>query len=403
MGNPTLIVVSAFKFGQYDYQRFEIDEYKKYVDVEILDISWFIDSALNKGTYVKKYVGDELISIKTGYGLFKQFLKYRKMKKNHKIVFLSLVQPFNTKTLYYFILLRIFKFTNLDLYNSGCPAIPEKNKMINRLLKYKSQPRYLLILFYSMVSIYLYKILRLYPKYRLVAGDKHYQLFGKPLESKGVTILLGSSNDYILYLIQMHNEKCNLNKKNRIGVLLDGVAPMFGSDAITLRKKEPFTVKAWYSSMTRFLDSVEKETGANIKVAAHPKSNHSSNPSYLGHRDVIYDQTVQLISSADFIIARNSASITWGILYKKPIIFVYSDQLSKDDKFMKSIYYMSNQIGAKPINIDDMNNHSNISRLLTYDSALYNKYINNYLTSRKDRKSNSTVVIEQVFNHNLHK
>lgn len=399
MNKSTLIIISSFKFAQYDYERFEVNEYKKYLNVKILDISWFIDSALSGGTVGKKYAGNDIISIRTGYELFKLLLQYR--RENDRLVILSLVQPFNIRTLLYFLGLRFIKLPYIDLYNSGCPVIPEKNKIISRLIKYKTQPRFLFASFRGLISSYLFKTLKLYPTYRLVAGDVNYHVYGKSLERKGVTVLNGGSNDYIMYLNQCNYENSHINNQSKIGVLLDGVAPMFGSDAITLRKKEPFTAKEWYSSMTQFLDSIEKETGVIIKVAAHPKSNHAANPPYLGYRDVVYGETINLISNSKYIIARNSASIAWGILLKKPIIFVYSNQLAKDDKFMKSINYISNLVGANPVNIDDSVNHSNVLRFLTCNTALYEKYIRNYLTSRIDGKSNSHVIIEQVFDINL--
>lgn len=392
---PTMVIISSFKFSQYDYERFEVGEYKKYMNVEILDISRFVDPVLSKGTSAKKYIGNDISIINTGFELFNKFLKYH--KKKGKTVVLSLVQPFNIQTLKYFFLLKAFNIPYIELYTSGCPIIPEENKIVNRLIKYKTQPKFLAVSLRSKISSYIYQLFRLYPACRLVAGNKNYGLYGKTIENNNGTVLFGSSNDYVMYLKKKNFLKRNLDSQEKIGVLLDGVAPMFGSDAITFRKTEPFTADAWYLSMVRFLDSLENEMGVKIKVAAHPKSNHSSNPPYLGSRDVLYGKAIELIFQSDFVIARNSASIAWGILFNKPVIFVYSDQLESDDKFMRSINHISGLVGATPVNIDKTENYSNVSRFLAFDENMNSKYVADYLTSRTDGKSNSAVIMEEMF------
>lgn len=77
------------------------------------------------------------------------------------------------------------------------------------------------------------------------------------------------------------------------------------------------------SALARYFDRVEQTLGLEVVIAAHPKSNYT--PAHFGGRRTLQGVTAELVRDAEFVMSHHSTSVSYAVLNKKPIIFVYTD------------------------------------------------------------------------------
>ena len=394
-----LVVAVPFKFNVYDYERFEIDDLRKVVDVVVFDVGAYVECRLFDGTETQTEEREIITRFSVFGEIFGMLRSLRRSSDHKRIVFLNFVNVVNFRTFLFNFLLKVFGFSYIDVYNGGVP-VADVGRTVGFLGKVWERRNDLLYL-YGLLRQRLFILFSLVtgsaPAYRLVAGDAYMHRFGLPVRDHGVKLLSGSSWDYCTWLRYCRSDQTRMGGRTGKGVLLDGVTPMFGSDALSSLHKIRFTAEAWYPAICVLMDRLEKATSSRVSVAAHPKSKHEATPAYLDYRDVVYGDTIGMIQRSDYVIARNSAAITWAVLFDKPIIFIYSDQLLVQENFMRTIRNMAGFLGTKPVNINRIGDDLPVEELLNYDRSGYRDYVKNYLSSRSDLKTNSDVILEEVF------
>ncbi|MGE8377166.1 MAG: hypothetical protein ACN6PN_02420 [Sphingobacterium sp.] len=83
--------------------------------------------------------------------------------------------------------------------------------------------------------------------------------------------------------------------------------------------KETIEKDLYYRKMQSFFDRIEKSFGYKIVIAAHPKSNYSTE---FGERDIIKNKTGELVKYSQYVITHGSLSIDYALLFEKPIAFL---------------------------------------------------------------------------------
>ena len=81
--------------------------------------------------------------------------------------------------------------------------------------------------------------------------------------------------------------------------------------------------------MFQFFKTFEKKTGLKIKFAAHPKSLKKNVAKYSLDLDYSIGNTEELVKNSSLVLLHSSTSISYAILFKKPIIFLTSNELMK--------------------------------------------------------------------------
>jgi hypothetical protein len=177
--------------------------------------------------------------------------------------------------------------------------------------------------------------------------------------------------------------------------LLDGAGPGSYSDTEILKIKTHITPEVWYPRLNDFLSILENNYNISTRIAGHYLTNYKKPFSLFSGREVIYDKTLELVSNSEFVITRMSTSISFAVILKKPIIFVYSNQLRKDAVFMRNINIFASKLGTEPINID--NPPDNFDIYLKINESNYSKYEENFLTSADKSESNIEIVTRSIF------
>lgn len=197
--------------------------------------------------------------------------------------------------------------------------------------------------------------------------------------NKNKEIIYSHSYDYELYL----DYKKNLNqidspKKNFI-VFLDQYLP-FHPGAVMRGEKPKATKKNYYPKINNFFSFLENKTNKKVLIASHPRADYSKeNP--FQNRDLIKDKTIELVNNADIVLAHTSTSISYAVLFNKPLIFLTSNEIirSYDDFRINSL---ARELNSALINIDESKSFSEIidlSKISKISNEKYLDYKRNYI------------------------
>ncbi|MDC0426474.1 hypothetical protein OAM08_00610, partial [Pelagibacteraceae bacterium] len=109
-------------------------------------------------------------------------------------------------------------------------------------------------------------------------------------------------------------------------------------------------------------------------------------------REVIQDGLYLASKKAKVIIARSSAGFSYAVINKIPAIFVHTNELKKNEKIIKDQEYFASCMGIKPVNVDENISKENLKKFLKFDEKIYDNFLRNYLSTRKDEKKNFEII-----------
>jgi len=138
----------------------------------------------------------------------------------------------------------------------------------------------------------------------------------------------------------------------------------------------------YFTSIGNALIAASRYYNITPVVAMHPRASYESD--IFGGIKMIKGKSLSLIKNAKFIIAHDSTSIQMAVLYKKPIIFVTTNELNQtymDSSYKKdAIQNFAEELGCIPINLDSVNlDKINWESYLNINEKLYTRYIRNYI------------------------
>ncbi|HEU4747096.1 MAG TPA: hypothetical protein VFS56_01245 [Gemmatimonadaceae bacterium] len=187
--------------------------------------------------------------------------------------------------------------------------------------------------------------------------------------------LWAHSLDYDIYL---ENRSAPLKRDEPYAVFLDEdmlYHPDYDHSGIT----PPTTARAYYSAMNRFFEKIEPVIGMPVIVAAHPVSKYDVRPELWDGRETISGKTAELVRGASLVFCHLSTSLGFAILWRKPIVFLTTDDLRKS--FLGSgIALRSTLLDAPLLNVDaDANRLSGLKLSYGVNERAYAKYVADYI------------------------
>ena len=406
----TLILLYPYKFTDFLWVLFELDYYQKYVNVEVWDLSRLLNRS-----YAKKIAGDhsqkpEVLQLTSVFQFISELSRLKKCQTS-RIIFLNKIGVESPLNLIIRKLLQSYfgesTASFVEFFNSGVPINTRRGESIDfqRKLQNSSWKKVVFLLNSSLSLQEIQKRAITYAcsqisrrlsfplTHVLVAGNDYYN-FIKPSLGSEVTILFGHSNDYSAYRIHETKAKNTVVTRSESAVLLDSASPYFKSDEILTKRGSMATVEKWYPSLNRFFKLVEERFDISVEIAGHYKSKFASPSTIFGNRIVRYGETISMVHSADFVLTKNSTAISFAVIYRKPILFIYSDELKDDPITMPSIKMMADYVGSTPINID--NPTLDIEGCMKIDEELYDRYIQDILTSNPNGLPNFAIILNHV-------
>ena len=413
----SLVVICAYKFLDFQYDLLELGEFKRYCDVHVWDISMITSPKYYRGIGVKGSEKNGIIRISSLLSFIRNVYALGKRSNATSIYILNLV-PFGlpSEAICNLIITAFLrkKCVIVGLYNGGVPVddyvdrlepngITENASFYSKVLRYVEELSTLSEVWKMILGVLTRLVAQATPvitTHRLVAGEHWFKVAKrrKPVSDQ-VRFVFGHSSDYsnnLLYELRSPSLYIPQKRQKRTAVLLDGGGPMYGSDFIHMGRKVYYTAEVWYPALVRFFDRIEDQTGVRVEVAAHYKASHPAIAPCFGNRSVHYGKTRELVRNSEFVITRASTAISYAVVFKKPVIFIYSNQLKDDHFAMKYIFGMAAMLGNDPVNIDEP--PIDIQSCLKIDEERYRNYKRVCLTSTSSLRPNSQIILEDIMN-----
>lgn len=198
--------------------------------------------------------------------------------------------------------------------------------------------------------------------------------------------------DYDEYLLAKSDDKRLVERK--YCVFLDVNLP-FHHD-FKLMGMEQLKPEKYYESLINLFKLVENKFGLEVVIAAHPTAAYDE--SRFGGRKVIANQTNKLVRDCEFVFSHCSTAISFPVIYYKPIVFIYTDEMKK--LYKNGQYRFINELAAA-LNCDVYNidalSKIDIFSIKQPDIARYNAYKYGYLTSKEVEHQHSLNIILKHF------
>lgn len=212
------------------------------------------------------------------------------------------------------------------------------------------------------------------PAFVLLGGRSYSPILPKP--TKDTKIIWAHTFNYDLYLKYKFHRPEPIVQGDYL-IFLDEYFPFHPDSLISGSCKVSVSPQKYYGGLNRFFSYIETELGLPVVIAAHPSSRYDLYPDYFQGRKVIVGKTIELVYYAKVVLAHSSTSINFAVLYKKPIIFLTSDEIEKNNPG-SFICNFAKQFNKEPINVDGELN-LNLDEEFKIDEDRYALYCLNYI------------------------
>jgi hypothetical protein len=154
--------------------------------------------------------------------------------------------------------------------------------------------------------------------------------------------------------------------------------------------------KIYFKKMNLFFEKIEKLTGFPVVIASHPKANYTDE--YKG-RICLKNVTAELVINSELVLTHGSLSISYALLSKIPLLYIYFDEVFKGNQMLFALYQRllraCSYLNVPKINIDRQNLKDADELFYKVSISDYEKYL--LMFYRKDatnQKSNYETLIE---------
>lgn len=206
----------------------------------------------------------------------------------------------------------------------------------------------------------------------LAGGEKSINNHRYPV-SKKTKILWLHTLDYDIY---MKEKGRPVQVDKNLVVFLDEYLP-FHPDCLHAEISPFATPEVYYPLLDKFFDLLENTYGVRVVIAAHPRSHYEKHPDYFGERPIIRGKTAELIRKSGFVITHSSTAINFSVLYKKPLVFITTNQLQQSPQG-SFINLMASLFVKKAINLNSPFT-LNWEKDLSVNEEAYRNYKNLYI------------------------
>ena len=232
----------------------------------------------------------------------------------------------------------------------------------------------------------LYKIIGWIKEYDIVfyAGTKQKNRFINTQEKIAIHL-----NDYDKYLQTKESDMRII--KGKYCVFLD--EDFIGHPDRQMLGWKTIDPDDFYKKINNFFNCIEISNNCEVVIAASPKSNYSANP--FNGRKIFTHKTHELVKHCEFAIAAASTSISYPVIYKKPLLFfTYSGFFTDGSGYDKYTATLSEYLKCKLFRIDNMKVDDKV-KPSAVNVENYNLYKYNYLASKEKENTHSADIIIQ--------
>lgn len=357
--------------------------------------TWFIDYLIRKEVAVEywdvtrmlrgelKEYGEKPMPYVRKFGSYKEFETVLADAGNRENIYFSLISM-DGHSLGLYRLLGKYGCETVFVNWGGMPIKSISNMDMGRIISKLLNPLRIINVAYYLAKKYIYIKCGFIKKYSLslVAGEQ--LLRTDNFAAKVVPI---NMSDYDTYRNKV-NQKTRFSEGQYV-VFLDINLP-FQSD-LALAGDSVLNADEYYASLNRFFMLIERAYATKVVIASHHKANNASQR--FGGRECYHGKTAELVRDADFVISHHSTSIGYAVLNRKPIVFIYTDEMQKlySTCRVRWIQDLAQYFELPAYNVDQITDGSQII-IQPPSRERYDSYKYNYLTSHESENSSSAEI-----------
>lgn len=362
--------------------------YRELQSIGIDVVYWDLSNILFKGKLLNSsYSGVKTIS---NYSQLREELN--RINNTSALFITTISYKFNTIKLFY--LLKKFQCTTAFFARGKMPSLVRNNRVyLSKILDFKSYYNYVSLLLKVRIAL-LAKMLGLVKILDIVyyAGEKSLENFfvGYKYDLAKAKIHKLNYFDYD-ETIRIKNSRNLVNSKYCL--FHDEYLPFHPDFEI----KNETTVKSelYFKDLNRFFTDIEEKLNIQVVIAAHPKAKNYVGNNPFNHRKLFFSKTAELSKYAEFSMTHASTSVSFPVIYNKPLVFITSDQIIDTNiKYNQWINSFANELGCNPVNV---NSYGNFYENIKVNVSLNDLYKQNYLISNTMNDLSSS----QVFINSL--
>jgi len=229
------------------------------------------------------------------------------------------------------------------------------------------------------------------PGLAVVSGEESMRLLSAEYNCD---ILKAHNLDYDIYL--RLNKSSIGGSAGMHGVFIDQDC-CFHPDRL-YRDATPYvSPEKYFPAICNGLRKISHVLDVNFRVAAHPRASYQRRvPDYFEGIPIEYGRTAELIRDCKIAVCHASASIQFAVLFRKPIIFVTTDELVSQ-AVGKSTAKFARLLGKTVINLDGDLDSVDWQKELCVDSQKYDEYRNQYIKiDGSPEKPHWDIVIDHI-------
>ena len=170
---------------------------------------------------------------------------------------------------------------------------------------------------------------------------------------------------------------------------------LFDHPDIATEGRKKLVHKNYRRELNFFLDNISKIYNKKIIISAHPKTINKRRDikKFFKNKKVIFGDTANLIKNCSKVFTHGTTAIGYAVLYKKPIVFLLSNEIKKLSWLYKMILSFSFETGSPIINISKSMNKIMTKNLISkINKQKYEEYLYKYIYSKKSHKLMSDLI-----------
>jgi hypothetical protein len=405
----SLVVLYPYVFGEFLEDLYQLEIFKKAMEVKVWDLSLLFNAKAAGKLYSKQSPKANVTRIKTTLGFILELLRLRKKYTQDTLIIFDELDGATPKSLFFKLIANLLLSSKrtkfVEFLNPGVPIV--QYSQMNHQKRSKSFPlamRKADITSFKEFTIRISqftskKILKIWPsmnRFILIAGSDYEEYFKGELANKRLNLIRGHSHDFSRHLVNRATDS-NLENQTAVGkiVYLATSTPTFSGDSSVTGRRSNWTSEKWYPSLRKYFDLLENETGRKVIILGHYKSNFSDYDPIFGNRRVIYGKTIEMIKSCDLVISLGSTATSFAAVFHKPVQFIYSDELEADSATMGNMMEMSRILGMECLNIDIVQNVGQPICQVNY--AKYEEFVSRLLSYKAESLTNPEIIMKRFF------
>ncbi|MDC0909684.1 hypothetical protein OAQ20_01000 [Flavobacteriaceae bacterium] len=368
-----IIFIAYSELTDKVYKEYFIDKFLiNNVEVEYWNISPIVrDAHQDNGTF--NYPDYKL------FNSFSEFKNELKTKASDDIRFFTNF-PLKIKYFKFYRLLKLNKCKTYQINNFSRPINIENKPFLKKVLFHLLNPNFISGILSERIFLKFIKKFHLVNKFNKIFAAGFIESQSYDWAKKTINI---NSFDYEKskgeYLKILNNRYC---------VFFDIYFP-FHND-IKFNNIKTLNSKRYYRSLNAFFLKIEKKFKISVVICSHPTA--FDNEKHFEGRPVYRMKTMELTRNAEFCLSHHSTSMSYAMIFKKPIVFIYNNEMNSLYKnyYMKDLLSLSKYTSMPLINVDS--EFFDRDELIVNDD-IYEKYVHDYVASKESQNKDSYQII----------